>query len=328
MLTRNDLLSLYSDIHKDLYGVRPGFDRVLDLTDNQLLAKIDSMQEDLEAQMAKERESGDDESRWQDVMDASNAEIDRQDDEDQFRRKEEAESMPSAEEAELEKMPKHGSFRKLVKEEVKKALSENSEIKKAVLESRRAVICETLELDEASFIDKARQWFRNKYYSADQKARDAYRNDFLVNPKKIVSNEKAVENILKKSISDTQNQIRNFRASTLKTSNEINKLQDKVFDLFGKFFNLLDSIPMEKRGLFEREVMRVVSVFYNTLEEEKNRIEVYLSAMAREASTQGYNLGRSAEAMAGYRPEAKPTVVGSRVVEPENSMANLVGANT
>lgn len=219
-------------------------------------------------------------------------------------------------------------FKKIINEEVKQVLAENAIVRKAIFESRLARITEALELDEDTFIDKARKWFRNKYYTADQSVRDKYRDDVLVNPKKITSDPASVEKILKKAIVNSQNKIRNFKSSTLKTSTEINNLQEEVFDLFGKFFNLLDSVPMEKRGLYEREIMRVVSVFYNVLEEERKRIEVYLSALAHEVSKQGYDLGKSAGEMARYRPEARPSVVGNRVVEPESNadnLSNLVG---
>lgn len=219
-------------------------------------------------------------------------------------------------------------LKKTINKEVKQVLAENANIRKVIFESRLASISEMLDLDEDTFIDKARKWFRNKYYTADQNVRDKYRNDVLVNPKKLTSDPASVEKILKNAIVSSQNKIKNFKSSTLKTSTEINNLQEEIFDLFGKFFNLLDSVPMEKRGLYEREVMRVISVFYNVLEEEKKRIEVYLSALAHEVSKQGYDLGRSAAEMAKYRPEARPSVVGNRVVEPEanaDELSNLVG---
>ncbi len=217
------------------------------------------------------------------------------------------------------------NIKSLVKEGIVKSLCENKNIQKTILESRLSLVSEMIELDEASFIDKARQWFRSKAYGAEQGAKDFYNQNVLVNPEKMTSNPASVEKILRNSIVSAQQEISSFKNDTLKTSTKINNLQERIFDLFGKFFNLLDSLPQEKRGVFERDVMKVVAVFYNVLMEEKKRIEVYLSALAHEVSSQGYDLGKSAQDMATYRPEPQAQVVGGKVVEPE-ATSDLVGA--
>ena len=201
--------------------------------------------------------------------------------------------------------------KKIIKEEVKKSLMENKDAKKVVLEGRLIVINEMISLSEADFINKAKQWLKSKAYGAAQGIKDTVKNDVMVNPEKIISNPNSVTKILDSAIKNVQSQITKFRSETLQTSTNISNLQDKVFELFGKFFNLLDSIPQEKRGLYEREVMKVVSVFYNLLMEEKKRIEVYISSLAREASMQGYDMGKSAADMSGYSkasaaPEGQP----------------------
>jgi len=190
--------------------------------------------------------------------------------------------------------------KKIIKEEVKKSLLENREAKKVILESRLLIINEMISLSEADFINRAKQWLKSKAFGAEQGVRDTVKNSVMVNPEKIVSDPNSVQKILDTAIKNAQSQITKFRSQTLQTSTSINNLQDNIFDLFGKFFNLLDSIPQEKRGQYEREVMKVVSVFYNLLMEEKKRIEVYISALAREASTQGYNMGSSSPEMSSY----------------------------
>lgn len=196
---------------------------------------------------------------------------------------------------------KKEDIKKIIKEEVYKSLLENRDVKRVVLENRLIVINEMISLSEVDFINRAKNWLRGKAYGAEQGVKDTFRNDVMVNPEKIASNPASVQKILDTAIKSAQSRITKFRSETLQTSTNINNLQNEIFDLFGKFFNLLDSIPQEKRGLYEREVMKVVSVFYNLLEEEKKRIEVYISALAREASQQGYNLGASAADMSSYK---------------------------
>lgn len=201
---------------------------------------------------------------------------------------------------------KQEDIKKIIKEEVKKGLMENTAIRKAVLENRLVVVKEMISLNEVDFINKAKTWLKNKAFGAEQGAKDTFKNNVMVNPDKIVSNPSSVTKILDTAIKTTQSQITKFRSDTLQTSTAINNLQDQVFDLFGKFYNLLDSIPEEKRGLYEREVMKVVSVFYNLLEEEKKRIEVYISALANKAGQEGYNLGAGAADMASFSNKKAP----------------------
>jgi len=208
-----------------------------------------------------------------------------------------------------------------INESVKKALSENKQVQRIMLENRVVLINEMLDLNEADWIDRAKSWVKNKYLGADMKAKDFYNKNVLVDPQHRTSDPKQVQGLLDKTIANARKQVTSFKADAIRSSQAINTLQNSVFDLFGKFYNLLDSLPQESRGKYEREVLQVVGMFYNALMEEKKRIEVYLSAMAKEAGTQGYNLEQDAEALAGYRPEATPRVVGSRVVDAEDEPA-------
>lgn len=212
-----------------------------------------------------------------------------------------------------------------IQESVKQALVEDVSVRRAILENRVALINEMIDLSEADWMDRARSWIKNKYLGADQAVKDTYRNKVQVNPQQITNDPKRVSGLLDQSLAKTKKEVMAFKADALRSSEAINRLQDSVFDLFGKFFHLLDSIPPEARGKYEREVMQVVGAFYSALMEEKKRIEVYISALAKEAGTQGYNLGQSATAMAGYKPQAAPSVVGSRVVDPEAEDAPISG---
>ena len=208
-----------------------------------------------------------------------------------------------------------------INETVKKTLAENKQVQRVMLESRVALINEMVEINEADWMDRARNYFKNKYLSADQKVKDFYNKNVLVNPQHITSDPGQVTNLLNKQIANTRKQVTNFKADAIRSSTTINNLQNHVFDLFGKFFNLLDSLPQDQRGKYEREVLQVVGMFFKALMEEKKRIEVYLQTLSQEAGTQGYNLAQDAEALASYRPEARPTVQGGRVVEPEEETA-------
>lgn len=217
----------------------------------------------------------------------------------------------------------------VLNESVKVSLAENKSVQKVMLESRLVLINEMIDLDEADFLDRARKWIKNKYYGAQQAASNAYQNKFLVNPEQMMNDPRQVQGLMDKAIAKAKKDVTSFKADALRSSQAINQLQNTVFDMFGKFFNVLDSLPPESKGKYEREVMQVMGMFYKALMEEKKRIEVYLSALAREAGTQGYNLGQSAEAMASFSPEARPRVVGSRVVDPEetpDAVAGTVGA--
>jgi hypothetical protein len=205
-----------------------------------------------------------------------------------------------------------------INESVKKSLAENKNVQRVMLEGRIVLINEMLDLNEADWLDRARHWVKNKYLGATDAAKDYYNKNVLVNPQHITSNPQQVQNLLNKQIAATRKSVTAFKADAIRSSQAINNLQDSVFDLFGKFFNLLDSLPQETRGQYEREVMQVVGMFYKALMEEKKRIEVYLSALAKETGTQGYNLGQEGEAMASYAPAAAPRVVGSRVVDAED----------
>lgn len=224
-------------------------------------------------------------------------------------------------------MTQQADIKSFIKEQAFRSLCENAQVRSVVLQDRLKLIKEAIELDEASFVDKARQWLRDKFYKSEKGAKDYVGQNLLVNPEKLTSDSGSVEKILQSAISAAKKETEAFKSSTLNTSTKINNLQEKIFDLFGKFFNLLDSLPEDKRGLYEREVMKVVAIFYTVLEEEKKRIEVYLKALEQEVQGQGYNLAASAREMARFRPEAPAKVVGTRVVEPEtNTSPEMVGA--
>lgn len=203
-----------------------------------------------------------------------------------------------------------------INESIVSVLKENKDVQRVVLENRIKLIEDMIALDELGFLNKAKNYLRNKAWGAEKGAKDWFGKNILVNPSNMMGDPKQVGGLLDKTIANAKKEVTAFKADALRSSEAINKLQNSVFDLFGKFYNLLDEMPPEARGRYEREVMQVVGMFYNALMEEKNRIEVYISALAREAGTQGYNLGQSARALAAYRPEERPRVVGSRVVEP------------
>lgn len=206
-----------------------------------------------------------------------------------------------------------------INESIRDILKENKNVQRTVLENRVKLIEDMIALDELGFLNKAKNYIKNKAWGAEKGAKDWFGKNVLVNPSDMIGDTKQVGGLLDQNIANAKKQVTAFKADALRSSEAINKLQNSVFDLFGKFYNLLDDMPQESRGRYEREVMQVVGMFYNALMEEKKRIEVYLSALAREAGTQGYNLGQSAQALAAYRPERAPKVVGSRVVEPEAS---------
>jgi len=53
---RDILLSIYSDVHKDVYGFRPrGAAFPSDLSDEEIQAKLDDLQARLDAEMEEER---------------------------------------------------------------------------------------------------------------------------------------------------------------------------------------------------------------------------------------------------------------------------------
>jgi hypothetical protein len=210
-----------------------------------------------------------------------------------------------------------------IQESVRTALVENKNVQRTILESRVALINEMIEINEVEWVDRARKWLKNKAWGAEQGAKDFYRNKVQINPKAIIDDPGNVASLMDTTIAKAKKDVTAFKADALRSSEAINKLQNSVFDLFGKFNNLQDKLPQDEngnkiRGKYEREVMQVVGMFYVALMEEKKRIEVYLSALAQEAGAKGYNLGQSATAFAGYRPERTPKVVGSRVVEPED----------
>lgn len=210
-------------------------------------------------------------------------------------------------------------IKQAINESVLSVLKENKDVQRTVLENRVKLIEEMIALDELGFLDKAKNYLRNKAWGAEKSAKDWFGKNVLVNPSDVVGDPQQVGGLLDKTIASAKKDVMAFKADALRSSEHINKLQNSVFDLFGKFYNLLDEMPPESRGRYEREVMQIVGMFYNALMEEKKRIEVYISALAREAGTQGYDLGQSARALAAYRPEERPRVVGSRVVEPSTS---------
>lgn len=191
-----------------------------------------------------------------------------------------------------------------INEAVKEALWENKNVRKVVLESRLAVVEETLQLDEAGFLDRARNFF-SKLGKVDAAAT-------VDNPKKALA-------LVKGSISKAETALSGFKADTLRSSSNINNTVDAVLDALGKFTNLLDSIPEEQRGLLERDLMKVVSAFYLALVEERRRIKAYLNGLSMAAKEQGYDLNRSSSAMSQYSKEKLPKVIGSRVVEPDST---------
>lgn len=193
----------------------------------------------------------------------------------------------------------------LINESAKTALWESSSVKKVVLESRLVQIKETLDLNEADWIDRARNWLRNKVLGVEDAVKQTAKNT-LINPEKIIGDEQQAMGVVLKSLQTAKKRVSTFKQDALRSSSAINNLSDAVLDAFGKYINLVDNIPMNKRGLVEREVMQLVSEFYIALMEEKKRIETYLSYLAKEVGSQGYDLGKSSSAMASYKPEKAP----------------------
>jgi hypothetical protein len=185
-----------------------------------------------------------------------------------------------------------------IKESVQTALVEDVHVKRAILENRKSLVEGMIAINEADWFDRARKWVKNKAYGAEQGAKDYYEKNVLVNPKELTSNPDKVKNLLDSSLKNVEKEIGAFKGSALKSSERINHLLDSVTDLFSKFFNLLDEIPEGERGIYEVEVLKVVSRFYLAMTEEKQRIETYLSILSKEAQSQGYNLQKSAPQMA------------------------------
>lgn len=205
-----------------------------------------------------------------------------------------------------------------INEGVERALWENKDVQRVVLETRLAQINEALSLDEAEWFKRAKNWLKNKVYGGEMAAKDFVRNKVLVNPN-MIDDPSQVSKSLDKDIAKAMSAVTSFKADALRSSQTINSLQTVIHDLFGRYFTLLDNLPPETKGKYEREVMKIVGMFYIALMEEKKRIEVYVSSLAREVSAQGYNLGTAARQLANYRPERGPVVSGGRVVEPEES---------
>ncbi len=209
-----------------------------------------------------------------------------------------------------------------INESAKQALWESADIKKVVLENRLKQIQEAIDLNEADWIDRARVWLRNKVWGAEEKAKKAVKST-LVNPEAIIGDEKQALGVVMKSLQTAKKQVESFKQDALRSSTAINRLQDSVLDAFGKYMNLVDNIPMNQRGVVERDVMQVVSAFYIALMEEKKRIETYLSYLSKEVGSKGYELGKSAGAMASYKPEKAPKASPTSSKSPAG---NLVGA--
>ncbi len=207
----------------------------------------------------------------------------------------------------------------------KKRLLESSQVKKTILENRLVRIQETLEINEADWVDRARNWLRGKYYGAHDTVKQAGR-DALVNPEKIINDERQALMVVVKALETAKTQVKAFKQDALRSSTTINNLEEAVLDAFGKYITLVDNIPLKQRGILERNVMKLVSEFYIALMEEKMRIETYLSYLTKEIGSQGYNLGKSATEMAGYKPDNSSSQ--SEPSRQPSVSGNLVGAKT
>lgn len=210
-----------------------------------------------------------------------------------------------------------------IKESVQTALVEDVHVKRAILENRKSLVEGMIAINEADWFDRARKWVKNKAYGAEQGAKDYYEKNVLVNPKELTSHPDKVKNILDSSLKSVEKEIGAFKGSALKSSERINHLLDSVTDLFSKFFNLLDEIPEGERGIYEVEVLKVVSRFYLAMTEEKQRIETYLSILSKEAQSQGYNLQKSAPQMATQASRSEEPSSRPQAASPQDVSRNI-----
>ena len=112
----------------------------------------------------------------------------------------------------------------LITESAKEALSESPAVRKNILESRLRLIESEIGIDEAGWIDRARQWVMNKAAGAEQGAKNLGRSA-LVNPAAMIDNPAQVQKLMASALNSAKQAVTSFKADGLKTSTTINRLQ-------------------------------------------------------------------------------------------------------
>jgi len=237
-------------------------------------------------------------------------------------------------------MSKISELNSIIQESVREALTENVNVKRVILENRLALINKILDQDESlneGMWQNMKKWWKGYDDSDLEKDPSDPTADYMMgrpdggyrsqahtpggggetgyktnpgvaagvtelDPSAVVDNPEQSAKIVSKAVAQGKSSVAKFKANTVKSATAISGLQDSVEDMFGQFYNLINSLPQESRGVLERDVMQVMGSFYATLTNEKAVIQTALNGLFVKAMAKGYNLAQSGEAMAKYRP--------------------------
>ena len=164
-----------------------------------------------------------------------------------------------------------------------KILSENVKLMEAVLEDDDLDPAQALGVNPKAKTPFLTRMF-DKLGSMFQKGTQKY------DPSQQIKTPSTALNALDTKLQNVKKLEGSFKQNVLQHSNAAHRYYAAIVDLLVAFDTYLDGIPEEKRGVYERLVLKSVKGFYNNFASELQAAKSQMDAISSDANKYGYDL--------------------------------------
>jgi hypothetical protein len=108
-------------------------------------------------------------------------------------------------------------------------------------------------------------------------------------PSRDVDDPKHVKKTLDSTISTAAKTAKEFQASSLNTTKEINKFHEAIKDAMDKITSLSDTLGPDMAANYHKKMVELAREFYSLLKRESDRIDSFLKTIASDLEDKGVN---------------------------------------
>lgn len=147
------------------------------------------------------------------------------------------------------------------------------------------------------------------------------------NPSKDVDDPKHVKKTLDKTIEKATDTAKEFQASSIRTTREINKFHEAIVDAMDKITSLSDTLGPDLSKEYHKKMVELAREFYSLLKRESDRIESFLKTLGNDLQDKGVEKNAAYKNTTGLNKK-KPGFVPKRpgdVAEPDDDFLDRVG---
>ena len=130
------------------------------------------------------------------------------------------------------------------------------------------------------------------------------------NPSRDVDDPKHVKKTLDSTISNASKTAKEFQASSLNTTKEINKFHEAIKDAMDKITSLSDTLGPNMAANYHKKMIELAREFYSLLKRESDRIDSFLETISSDLESKGVNGNKVFQYPTG--PKNKPGFVPKR----------------